>query len=200
MSLLNVTLDASKLEAYASELSARGFKNAIRRAVDQSARAARKLTIPIIAADINVAKSKIAAAVPKVVASKAGDLSARWTISKLRIGIINTAGATVSRHGGLTAATHKITGGGSAALNVEKAFVIHANGGSFVAYRKGKSRFPIKAIYAESPATAMAQDRAAARVTWQAEANKQLATRLPIEIQKQFAAEGLSGNTSDTGD
>jgi hypothetical protein len=197
MSLLNVTFDASKLEAWASELSTRGFRNAIRRALDQSARAARKLTIPIIAADIGVSKAKIAAAVPKVVASKAGDLSARWTISKLRIGILNTAGATVSRQGGLTASTHKLTGGGSASLNVAKAFIIKANGGSFVAFRKSKERLPIKAIYAESPATAMGQDGAAAQVAWQNEANKQLATRLPVEVQKQLVAEGLSAATPD---
>jgi hypothetical protein len=52
-----------------------------------SIRAARKLTIPIIAADIGVSKSKIASAVPKVVPTKAGDLSARWTVSKLRVGL-----------------------------------------------------------------------------------------------------------------
>lgn len=200
MSMLNVTFDASKLEAWASELSTRGLRNACRRAVDQSARAARKLTMPIIAADIGVSKAKIAAAVPKVVASKAGDLSARWTISKLRIGIHNTAGAAVSRYGGLTASTHRLTGGGSASLNVAKAFVINANGGRFVAFRRGKERLPIKGIYAESPSTAMGQDRAAARVTWQGVANRELAKRLPVEIGKQFVAEGLSGNTSDTGD
>jgi len=92
---LKVAIDTKQLEAWAEELSARGMRNAIRRAVDQSARAARKVTIPIIAADIGVPKSKIAAAVPKVVATKAGDLAARWTISKLRIGILNVAGATV---------------------------------------------------------------------------------------------------------
>jgi hypothetical protein len=200
MPALKVVFDASKLERWASELSARGFRNAIRRATDQAARSARKQTITVIANDIGISKSRIAAAVPKVVASKAGDLAARWTVSKLRIGILNTAGATVSRLGGLTASTHRLTGGGSVSLNVRKAFVIHANGGTFVAYRKGKSRLPIKGVYAEMPNTAMAQENAAARVTWTKEANRELATRLPVEISKQLVAEGLSAATTDSGD
>jgi hypothetical protein len=199
VALLNVTVDASKLEGWARELSDRGFRNAIRRAVDQSARAARKATIPLIAADIGVSKAKIAASVPKVVATKAGDLTARWTIGKLRIGIGNVSGATVTRLGGLTASTHRLTGGGSASLHVGKAFLVKANGGTFVAFRKTGSRLPIKGIYAESPSTAMGQDGAAARVAWQAEAQRQLAQRLPVEVQKQFAAEGLSAATPDMG-
>lgn len=197
---LKVTFDASKLERWAKELSARGFRNAVRRAVDQSARAARKATIPFIAADIGVPKAKIKAAVPKVAASKQGDLSARWTVSKLRMGILNTSGAKVSRPGGLTASTHRLTGGGSASLNVRKAFVIHANGGSFVAYRKTKQRLPVKGIYAEMPNTAMGQERAAAREHWVKTANKELATRLPVEIGKQFTAEGLSASSPDSSD
>jgi hypothetical protein len=200
VSLLNVTVDASKLEAWASELSARGLKNAIRRAVDQSARAARKVAFDVIARDIGVSKARIKAAVPKVVATKAGDLTARWTISKLRIGILNTAGATVRRYGGLTASSHRITGGGSASLNVAKAFVVNANGGEFVAFRKIGDRLPLKAIYAETPATAMGQDRAAARVTWQKAADAELAARLPREVQKQFYSERLSASTPDTSD
>ncbi|MEY9593057.1 hypothetical protein ABIA06_005348 [Bradyrhizobium yuanmingense] len=50
---------------------------------------------------------------------------------------------------------------------------------------------PIKGVYAEHPGTAMGQDGAAARVAWEKEANKQLAERLPTEIQKQLLAEGL---------
>jgi len=196
---LNVAIDAKQLAAWAQELSERGFRNALRRAIDQSARAARKITIDVIAKDIGVAKSKIAAAVPKVVATKAGDLAARWRVCKLRIGILNTEGATVSRSGGLSARTHRLTGGGSASLNVRKAFVITtAAGGRFVAFRKSQERLPLKGVYAEHPATAMAQDRAAARVTWQKEADRQLTTRLPVEVQKAFVKEGLSPITPDT--
>lgn len=200
MSLLNVVFDARRLEAWASEISARGFRNAIRRAVDQSARAARKVAVDVIARDIGVSKARIKAAVPKVVATKAGDLTARWTVSKLRIGILNTAGATVARYGGLTASTHRLTGGGSASLNVGKAFIVSANSGRFVAFRKSKSRLPLKGIYAETPATAMGQDRAAARVTWQKSADAELATRLPREVQRQFYSEKLSASTPDTSD
>lgn len=200
MSGLNVKLDASKLEAWARELSARGLKNAIRRAIDQSARFTRKTTIPVIAQDIGVSKSKIAPATPKVIATKAGDLSARWTVSKLRIGILNAAGASVSRQGGLSASTHRITGGGSASLHVEKAFIINANGGRFVAFRRSKDRLPVKAIYAESPSTALGQDGAAARVMWEKTASAELAKRLPVEIQKQFAKDGLGPGSSEQSD
>lgn len=199
MSLVNVAIDAKQLASWAAELSERGFRNALRRAIDQSARAARKITIDVIARDIGVAKSKIAAAVPKVVATKAGDLAARWTVSKLRIGILNTQGATISRTSGLSARTHRLTGGGSSSLNIRKAFVVTtASGGRFVAFRKGKERLPLKGVYAEHPATAMAQDGAAARVTWQKEADRQIATRLPVEVQKALVKEGLGPTTPDT--
>ncbi|MEW6395298.1 MAG: hypothetical protein AB1582_12175 [Pseudomonadota bacterium] len=201
MSLVNVAIHAKQLAAWAAELSERGFRNALRRAIDQSARAARRITIDVIAKDIGVTKSKIAAAVPKVIATKAGDLAARWTVSKLRIGILNTQGASVSRTGGLTAQTHRLTGGGSASLHVARAFIVTtAAGGKFVAFRKGRERLPLKGVYAEHPATAMAQETGAARVTWQKEADKQLSMRLPVEVQKAFNKEGLSASTPDSGD
>jgi hypothetical protein len=200
MSLVNVSIDTRALSKWAEELSARGFRNALRRAIDQSARAARKITIKAIAADIGVSASAIKAATPKIVTTKAGDLSARWTVSKLRIGIMNASGATISRAGGLHASTHRVTGGGSVSLDVSKAFVINANGGRFVAFRKGKSRLPLKGIYAESPSTALGQDGSAPQKVWKDTANKEMATRLPVEIAKQFAAEGLSASTPDTSD
>lgn len=201
MALVNAAIDAKQLEAWASELSARGMRSALRRAIDQSARAARKRTIDVIAQDIGVSKSKIKAAVPKVVTTKAGDLSARWTVTKMRINILDTQGATISRQGGLTASTHRLTGGGSSRLDVAKAFLVRtASGARYVAFRKGKERLPIKGIYAEHPASAMAQDGAAARVAWQREADKQLSTRLPVEVQKAFVSEGLSASTPDNGD
>jgi hypothetical protein len=201
MPLVNVAIDTKQLEAWATELSAKGLRNAIRRAIDQSARAARKVAIDIIAKDIGVSKGKIRAATPKVVTTKAGDLSARWTVTKMRISILDTQGTTISRQGGLHASTHRLTGGGSSQLDVSKAFLVKtASGGRFVAYRKGKERLPIKGIYAEHPATAMAEDGAAARVAWQKEADKQLSTRLPIEVQKAFVSEGLGPSTPDNGD
>ena len=199
MALVNCSIDASQLAKWAAELSERGLRNAIRRAVDQSARAARKNTIPVIAGDIGVTKSKFAAAVPKVKTSTAGSLSAVWTVSKAKIGVLNTAGASVSKTGGLRASTFRLTGGGSTSLNVAKAFVVTtAAGGRFVAVRRGSKRKPIKAIFAQTPATAMGQDGAAARKTWQREADRELATRLPAEVSKQFAKEGL-GPSSPSG-
>lgn len=201
MGLVNVQIDTTKLGQWASELSERGFRNALRRAIDQSARAARKVAIDAIAKDIGVSKGKIRAATPKVITTKAGSLSASWTVLKLRIGILDTAGATISRSGGLHASTHRLTGGGSSGLDVSKAFLVTtASGGKFVAYRKGKERLPIKGIYAEHPATAMGQDGSAPQKLWKDTANKELAARLPVEIGKAFVTEGLSPNTPDTGD
>lgn len=201
MSLVNVQIDTKKLSEWASELSTRGMRNAIRRAVDQSARYARKVTIDAIAKDIGVSKSAIKAATPKVITTKAGDLAARWTVTTMRIGIMNTQGASISRGTGLVASTHRTTGGGSSHLDVEKAFLVTmANGSKFVAFRKGKQRLPLKAIYAESPATALGQQGSAPQQTWIKEANKQMGTRLPVEIQKALVQEGLSANTPDIGD
>lgn len=197
---LNVSFDASRLERWASELSARGFRNAIRRAIDQSARAARKQTIPVIAADIGVPQGRVKEALPRVRSTKQGDLSASWEIKKLRIGIANTSGAKVMRYGGLTASTHRLTGGGSASLNVKRAFVVRSNGGTFVAYRRGKGKLPLKAIYAASPHTTMGQDSAAANKHWRKIAGDEVNKRLRVEISKQLVAEGLSASTTDSVD
>ncbi|SRR5258708_7022053 len=201
MGLVDVKIDTTALSKWASEQSERGFRNALRRAIDQSARAARKVAIDAISRDIGVSKAAIKSATPKIRTTTAGSLSASFTVTKLRIGIMNVAGASVSKSGGLTAATHRLGGGGSSHLDVSKAFLVTtASGGKFVAYRKGKERLPIKGIYAEHPATAMGQDGAPAQTIWKQTANRELATRLPVEIQKAFVTEGLSPNTPDTGD
>jgi hypothetical protein len=201
MGLIDVKLDTSKLSQWASELSERGFRNALRRAIDQSARAARKVAIDAIAKDIGVSKAAIKSATPKIRTTTAGSLSASFTVTKLRIGIMNVSGASVSKSGGLTAATHRLGGGGSSHLDVSKAFLVTtASGGKFVAYRKGKERLPIKGIYAEHPATALGQDGAPAQKIWKDTASKELSARLPVEIGKAFVQEGLSPNTPDTGD
>jgi Prophage minor tail protein Z (GPZ) len=201
MGLVNVTLDTKALSKWAEELSARGFRNALRRAIDQSARAARKVAVKSIAADIGVSASKLKGAVHKIRTTTAGNLSASFTVTKLRISIADVQGATISRSGGLHASTHRLTGGGSSHLDISKAFLVTtAAGGRFVAFRKGKSRLPIKGIYAEMPNTAMGQDGSAPQKVWKDTANKELATRLPVEIQKAFVTEGLSASTPDTGD
>jgi hypothetical protein len=64
MSLLNVKLDTKSLEQWAQALSRGEIKNAVRRAIDQSARHARKEAIKIIAADIGVPAAQVKDAVP----------------------------------------------------------------------------------------------------------------------------------------
>ncbi|MEE4417300.1 phage tail protein [Klebsiella pneumoniae] len=199
MSLLQVSVDATAMEKWAEGLSTRGLRNAIRRAVDKSATAARKVALEVIAKDVGVPVARIRPGVTKVQRTTQYDLRASFTASKLRIGILNTQGAAVGA-GGLTASTFRVTGGGSSKLNVKDAFIVRANGGTFVAIRRGKQRLPLKGLYAEMPSTAMGQDNAAARVAWQKEADKQLAERLPAEIAKQLVAEGLPYSPPSDGD
>src|SRR6478609_8732162 len=139
--MLKVTVDADKLTHWATELSERGMRNAIRRAVDKSATAARKVAVEIIAADIGVPKARIRDAVSKVRRTTQTSLSASWTASKLRISMLAT-GASVTNPGGLSGSTYRLTGGGSASLNVKEAFIVSSNGGRFVAVRRSKSRLP----------------------------------------------------------
>ncbi|MCK1611036.1 MULTISPECIES: phage tail protein [unclassified Bradyrhizobium] len=190
MAELKVTIDGSKLEKWATELSARGMRNAIRRAVDKSATAARKIALDIIAKDIGVPKARIKDGVTKVKRTTQTSLSASFTANKMRINMLAT-GASVARPGGMTGSTFRLTGGGSASLKVRDAFLVSANGGTFIAIRRSKSRLPIKGVFAETPSTALGQDGAAARKAWDKAANSELATRLPQEIQKQLLAEGL---------
>lgn len=156
--MLTVTIDASKLTKWAGDLSARGMRNAIRRAVDKSATAARKIALENISKDIGVPKARIKNAVSKVRRTTLTNLSASFTASKMRISILPT-GASVTRPGGLTGSTFRLTGGCSASLNVKEAFIVNANGGRFVAVRRSKSRLPIKA--AMQRCRARPSDRAA---------------------------------------
>jgi len=188
---LTVNINASSLEKWASELSSKGLRNSIRRAIDRSASQARKIAVETIAKDAGVPVARIRPGVTKLRRTTQYDLKASFTANKLAIGILNTQGATVKRIGGLSASTFRISGGGSSSLNVARAFIVNANGGRFVAYRKGKERLPIKPIWAEMPNTAMSQDKGAARLAWQKEAEKQTAKLLPAEIQRQLLAEGL---------
>jgi len=102
--MLKVTVDADKLTHWATELSERGMRNAIRRAVDKSEKAARKVAVEIIAADIGVPKARIKDAVSKVRRTTQTNLSASFTASKMRVSMLATTGATVNNPGGLTAA------------------------------------------------------------------------------------------------
>ena len=199
MSLLNVNLDTKSLEEWAKALSTRQIKNAVRRAIDQSARHARKEAIKIIAEDIGVAPAKIKEATPRVRGTTNAFLSAHWTVSKMRIGILNVKGAKISKTTGLTASTFRLSGGGSANLNAKSAFVVKLkNGGKFVALRKGKARLPIKGVYAEMPNQAMGQPNAPAAKTWQTIASSETGSRLGIELNKALHGKFASGETRDT--
>jgi hypothetical protein len=187
---LNVTVDASKLEQWARELSVRGLRNAIRRSVDRAATAARKVALKKIAADIGVSESYIKDTWQGE-AHHARLAPASFTTVNKRISIMRVSGASIGADG-LKASTHRLGGGGSTSLNVRRAFIVKtAAGGSFVAYRTSRSRLPIKGVYAEHPATAMGQ-AGPVQEAWRQEAEKQLRERLGVELQKQLLNEGLS--------
>jgi hypothetical protein len=96
---------------------------------------------------------------------------------------MNTSGAKWTRGVGLTASTHRITGGGSASLNVAKAFVIQANGGTAIVIRKGKGKAKgaLKGLYAENPSTALGQADGAARLVWLKTAEVRLKQELNMD-------------------
>lgn len=96
MAELKVTVDGSKLEKWATELSARGMRNAIRRAVDKSATAARKFALDIIAKDIGVPKARIKDGVTKVKRTTQTSLSASFTANKMRINMLATGASVVA--------------------------------------------------------------------------------------------------------
>jgi hypothetical protein len=191
MGLLSVSVDTKAMETWADELSARGVRSAIRRAVDQAATAARKIVLPIIAADIGVPVARIKDAVGKVKRTTQTSLSASFTTTGKVINILATSGATVSRRGGASGSTFRLTGGGSANLIAQHAFVMTIGGAKFVVQRRGKARLPVKGIFAESPSQAMGQDDAAAGKAWQKAADAELATRLNREVQRQLFSEKL---------
>lgn len=188
---LNVKVDGSALIKWAEVLSSHGIVNAIRRAVDKSATAARKVALKKIAADIGISESDIKDSVGKIKRTTQGSLSASFTTVKKRISIMRVSGASIGPDG-LKASTHRLGGGGSTSLNVRRAFIVKtAAGGSFVAYRTSRSRLPIKGIYAEHGATAMGQP-GPVQEAWKQEAEKQLKERLGAELQKQLLNESLS--------
>ena len=101
MAALSVKLNAAALEAWAGELSTRGLSNALRRATDQSATAARRVALDTIAKDIGVPKTRLRDAVTKVKRTSLTSLSASFEAKKANINIISTAGAQITRGIGL---------------------------------------------------------------------------------------------------
>jgi activator of HSP90 ATPase len=126
MGLLQVSVDASPLEKWASELSARGIRSAIHRAVDRSATAVRKVALDVIAKDIGVPKARLRTAVTKLRRTTQTELSASFTANKSAINMLAT-GTTVSRMGGVSGSTYRLTGGTSWSLRLKDVFIVHAN-------------------------------------------------------------------------
>ena len=197
MAALGVKLDAKALDHWAQTLSSRGFRNAIRRAVDKSATAARKVAVKTIAADIGVSTRRLGKAVTKLGRTTQYNLSASFTATKSAINMLAT-GAEVSRPGGMTGSTYRLTGGPSSSLRVKSAFLMTVNGKSFIVIRKGKERPPARGLYAETASYALGEG--VARKIWEKEADKQLVARLPAEIARQMLAEGMSYSAPSSGD
>jgi hypothetical protein len=166
MPSISVAIDGSQLAAWATELSASKIRSTLASALNKAARAARKDFIAVAAQDIGVPVSRVKASVSNIVRASPSNLSAKFVVSKSRIGIRNTMGAIFSKGSGLTAHTHVLTGGGSASLSAPKAFLLQANGGQVIMVRVGKGRATIKGIYAEGVNTALSQPAAAPRLKW----------------------------------
>lgn len=181
---LSVKIDASSFIKWATELSSYKFKLAAKNALNRASRLARTSAIEVIALDEGISQARAKQSISKLNAASPSRLVTTWSALKQRIGILSTAGAKFSKGVGLTASTFRVTGGGSASLNISKAFVIVANGGKVLLIRKGKGRKAIKGVYAETPKTAMAQDGGAARRIWQ----KTASTRLPQELTSGLQA------------
>lgn len=200
MADISVKLDTHEL-VERMDLSAREIVNAMRRTVDRSARAARKDAIKTLSQDIGRPASEFRDAVPPVQGTTQGNLSATWTIKRKKLGILKT-GAFLPimswNRGSFKGSTFRLTGGGSASLDIPKAFIIEANGGRALMVRTGPGRKDFKAVYAEMPNTGMGQGDAAARKVWQDKAGSMMASELPAQVQK--ALDGQHISTASTGD
>jgi hypothetical protein len=200
---LTVTLDTAQFEERMNG-SAREIVLALRRSVDRSARAARKEAIKTLAQDIGRPVADFRDAVPPVKASTQSNLSASWTIKKKALSILKTGSFTPVlswNRGSFTGSTFRVTGGGSAALNIPKAFIMRApNGAQLLMVRTGAGRKSIKPVYAELPTTGMSQDDAAAREVWQKVAERELAANVGREVQAALDGASLSPESGSAGE
>ena len=193
---VDVKIDARDLLRWASDLSASKFKLAAKNALNRGARAARTQAVKDIARDANVPTSRIKPGVGPLRTASPSNLVASWSATKVRVGIMNTAGASIATSGGLTASTFALSGGGSAALRAPKAFIMRANGGTFVVVRKGKGRNDLKGVYAEAPNTAMRQENSMPRTNWTRNATTNIKRELETGLQ---AVLNRGSPPSDTG-
>ena len=181
---VNVKIDTTALLRWANELSTAKIKGAIKSGLNRAGRRARTEFIANTAADANVPSARIRKGISPFRSASPSRLVAAFDAKPVKIGILSTAGATISKGSGLHAATHVVTGGGSASLDVQRAFVITtANGGRVVMIRRGSGRKNIKAIYAEQPATALNQGRSAPRIKWLKTAADETAREITAGLQ-----------------
>ena len=193
---VNVRVDTTELLKWASTLSGGKLRGAIKNGLNRAARAARTSAIEVIALDEGVSQARAKKSISKLSTASPSNLSASWTAGKQRIGILATSGATYSKGSGLNASTERLTGGGSARLNVKRAFVVNANGGRVLFIRKGPGRKNIRPLFAEMPSTGLGQANAAGRKVWEKTAN----VRLPQELNAALSAVLGGGSApSDSG-
>lgn len=198
---VSIKMDTAAFEAHFNR-SARETVNAIRSSVDRAARVARKQAVEEIPRDMNVSKSKVAGAFGPLKRTTQSNLSASWTINRSKVNLASTLGAvarTKAQGGGVIAATHVLTGGGSSSISAPKAALIVANGGRFAldfakVPTRGLSRLDrLKAAHWLSAAlttTTMSQDDARPRVDWERTADRELSANLGAKIQQ--ALDGAS--------
>lgn len=182
---VTIKIDTSQLVAWAANLSSYKMKLAIKSGLNKASRAARTAAIEMISLDEGVSQARAKRSISPLSTASPSRLVTSWTASKQRIGILATTGAKLTKGVGLSAKTHRITGGGSSRLQVKKAFLLSANGGRVVMVRttNAKGSKALKAIHAESPSTAMAQDDGAARKVWQKTAEVRLNADIGAAIQ-----------------
>lgn len=186
-------LDTRQLEAWASQ-TVRQMTNALRSAVDRSARYARSETIPAIEADLNVPKARLRPAMPLVRASRSGGaIEADWDIGK-SANTIRQAGMVAlakGKRGTVQVSTFATTGGGSASLTLNRTFVIAGpKGGQVVMVRTGPGKKNIKAIYAGSPSTDMAQADSVPREVWTDAAERSVSLLTAAAVQNALNGNG----------
>lgn len=137
-----------------------------------------------------------------------------WNVSPLIVSVIR---GNQHKIGGATISSHVETGGGSVNLSRAKFFVVQSNGGTVVLERTSKGIRParglrrgdmarlagalssanVKRIYAEGPRTAMAQDNAAPRKTFERVARAQLAEQIGSRLGVALNGGSPAGDGGD---
>ena len=181
---VNIRLDTSSFLKWATDLSGYKLRLALKNGLNRAARAARNDAVADIAADANVPLAKVKPGISKLRTASPGNLSASFDAKPLKIGILNTGGATIAKGVGLHASSHRHTGGRSGSLDAPKAFILNAGGGRVVVVRTGKGRKAIKGIYAETPKAALGQDNAFARQHWLKDAAANVQREITADLAK----------------